>query len=181
MSNLTLGLDLGTNSIGWALIDEPGEEIIATGVRVFPEGVDRDQQGGEKSKSQTRRTARGTRRLLMRRSRRKRKLRSVLTEAGLLPRDEAALDELLAVNPYPLRTRICREKLGPFEIGRVLLHLNQRRGFLSNRKTDRGDKETKGMLADIGELSEAIRACAKCISMSLRQFGRNSNDIIQRS
>ena len=158
MSNLTLGLDLGTNSIGWALLDEPGKKIIATGVRVFPEGVDRDQQGGEKSKSQTRRTARGTRRLLMRRSRRKRKLRSVLTEAGLLPRDEAALDELLAVNPYPLRTRICREKLGPFEIGRVLLHLNQRRGFLSNRKTDRGDKETKGMLADIGELSEAIRA-----------------------
>ena len=58
---LTLGLDLGTNSIGWALLNEDQEKIVAAGVRVFPEGVDRDQQGGEKSKSQTRRVARGTR------------------------------------------------------------------------------------------------------------------------
>ena len=49
--SLTLGLDLGPTSIGWALIDEGREQVIATGVRVFPEGVDRDTAGGEKSRS----------------------------------------------------------------------------------------------------------------------------------
>jgi CRISPR-associated endonuclease Csn1 len=47
----TLGLDIGSASIGWALVDEEGKQIINAGVRVFPEGVDRDQKGGEKSKS----------------------------------------------------------------------------------------------------------------------------------
>ena len=47
-TNLTLGLDLGPNSIGWAVVDETQRKIVAAGVRVFPEGVDRDQQGGEK-------------------------------------------------------------------------------------------------------------------------------------
>ena len=64
MANLTLGLDVGCTSIGWALIDEEAERIVAVGVRVFPEGVDRDQQGGEKSKSQSRRDARSMRRQL---------------------------------------------------------------------------------------------------------------------
>ena len=35
----TLGLDLGPNSIGWALIDDKTNTIIATGVRIFQEGV----------------------------------------------------------------------------------------------------------------------------------------------
>ena len=47
----TLGLDIGTNSVGWALVTHDGAGIatglIAMGVRVFPEGVDRDQTGSE--------------------------------------------------------------------------------------------------------------------------------------
>src|SRR5262245_10016486 len=54
-SAYTLGLDLGPNSIGWSLVDEQSQRIVAAGVRVFPEGVDRDQQGGEHSKSEQRR------------------------------------------------------------------------------------------------------------------------------
>ena len=48
--------------------------------------------------------------------------------------------------------------MAPHEFGRVLLHLNQRRGFLSNRKKDRGDKEVQGMLAEINELAAAMAA-----------------------
>lgn len=59
---------------------------------------------------------------------------------------------LLDLDPYVLRCRAIHEQLEPYEIGRVLLHLNQRRGFLSNRKKDRGDKEVKGMLAEISQL-----------------------------
>ena len=71
----TLGLDLGPTSVGWALVDEDNPRLVAAGVRVFPEGVDRDQQGGEQSKNEQRRVARGMRRQITRRSRRKERLR----------------------------------------------------------------------------------------------------------
>ena len=157
MLDRALGLDLGPTSIGWALIDETSARILATGVRIFPEGVGRDQQGGEQSKSQARRTKRGMRRQIARRARRKRELRRLLADGGLLPNDPVELTALLAVNPYPLRARALDERLEPHELGRVLVHLNQRRGFLSNRKTDKARaKETKGMLAEISELAKAI-------------------------
>jgi CRISPR-associated endonuclease Csn1 len=157
VSSRTLGLDLGSNSIGWALVDEARTSIVAAGVRVLPEGVDRDQQGGEKSKSQTRRDARGARRQTARRARRKRKLRELLATYGLLPSNADDLERVLVANPYQLRFRALDETIQPHEIGRVLLHLNQRRGFLSNRKTDRSrERETKGMLAEMSDLANAI-------------------------
>lgn len=157
MAELTLGLDLGPNSLGWVLIDEQVGEIAAVGVRIFPEGVDRDQQGGEKSKTQSRRDARGMRRQIRRRVRRRRQLQRFLARAGLFPEDTEQRDRILALNPYELRRRALDEKLDPHEIGRVFLHLGQRRGFLSNRKTDKAKaSETKGMLKEIGDLAVAI-------------------------
>ncbi len=156
MSGVTLGLDVGSASVGWALVDENEGGVLASGVRVFPEGVDRDQQGGEKSKHQARREARGMRRQIARRSRRKKQLRDLLTSSGLLP-DNDNIQALLDKNPYALRRRGLDEELALHEFGRVLLHLNQRRGFQSNRKTDKPrEKETKGMLAEIGELQKSI-------------------------
>jgi CRISPR/Cas system Type II protein with McrA/HNH and RuvC-like nuclease domain len=38
-----LGLDLGTNSIGWALVDTSANKIISRGVRIFPEASQRHQ------------------------------------------------------------------------------------------------------------------------------------------
>ena len=56
MNSYTLGLDIGSNSIGWALINTGKKpSIIDIGVRVFPEGVDRDTKGLEKSKNAKRR------------------------------------------------------------------------------------------------------------------------------
>ncbi|HUW83140.1 MAG TPA: type II CRISPR RNA-guided endonuclease Cas9 [Phycisphaerae bacterium] len=159
MADLTLGLDIGTNSLGWALVDERGSRIVAAGVRVFPEGVDRDTQGGEKSKSAARRTARGMRRQLARRRRRRRHLREVLIQAALLPSRAVELGTLLSLNPYQLRRRGLDTPLEPYHFGRVLLHLNARRGFLSNRKTDRTRRtEVKGMLAEINDLAKEISA-----------------------
>jgi len=159
MDMVMLGLDMGVSSVGWALIDEGNKRIIATGVRVFPEGVDRDQQGGEKSKNETRRTARGARRQLARRARRKRQLRGILSDAGLLPDDPERLAQVLAANPYELRRRGLDEPLTPHEFGRAILHLGQRRGFLSNRKTDKvRAKETGDMKAEINALAGAIDA-----------------------
>ena len=161
LSRYTLGLDLGSNSIGWALVDEAGKQIIAAGVRVFPEGVERDKQGGEVSKNEQRRIARGMRRQVARRSRRKRLLRHALVKAGLLP--EVALlpaddpqrvawerEQFQQEDPYSLRRR-STDRLESHEIGRVLMHLNQRRGFLSNRKADRARKEEQSAI--LGEIS----------------------------
>ncbi len=175
----TLGLDLGSNSIGWALIDEEEESIVAAGVRVFPEGVDRDQKGGEKSKSQTRRVARGMRRQLARRARRRRELRALLTANALLPSDSGDLDNVLSLDPYALRSRALDDQLEPFEIGRILLHLNQHRGFLSNRKADRGqDKERKGMLAQIGELATNIETSE---SRTLGEYLAKINETLEHT
>ncbi|RIK84573.1 MAG: type II CRISPR RNA-guided endonuclease Cas9 [Planctomycetota bacterium] len=162
MGNRTLGLDLGANSIGWALVDTDENKILAAGVRVFPEGVDNFDTKKEKSKSEARRIARGMRRQIARRSRRKRKLREALVKAKLLPADPAEQQRLEGLDPYHLRRRALDEPLAPYELGRVLIHLNQRRGFLSNRKTDRERKaETKGMLAEISALEGKIKA-ANC-------------------
>jgi CRISPR-associated endonuclease Csn1 len=153
-----LGLDLGSSSIGWALIDAETDSIVARGVRIFPEGVDRDQKGGELSKNETRRVARGMRRQARRRAKRKRLLRKALILAKLLPESREEQVKLDLLNPYALRARAIREKLEPYELGRLLIHLNQRRGFLSNRKADRGNKkEASELLTQISELEAAIQ------------------------
>ncbi len=156
MPQVVLGLDLGPNSIGWALIRDDAEDpancgLIDAGVRVFPEGVDAFDTSKEKSRNESRRVARGMRRQVQRRNRRRRQLTAALIEAGLWPADVKSQEEFSKLDPYPLRKEAVERPLEPFEIGRVLLHLNQRRGFLSNRKKDRGDKEVQGMLAEIND------------------------------
>ncbi|MGC8639911.1 MAG: type II CRISPR RNA-guided endonuclease Cas9, partial [Isosphaeraceae bacterium] len=154
-----LGLDIGSNSIGWALVEQGATEvrIVAMGVRVFPEGVDRDQQGGEQSKSENRRLARGMRRQIARRARRKKILRGALVECGLYPEDKGRQLSLDRMDPYELRARALREPVTPHELGRVLLHLCQRRGFLSNRKTNsKKKKEDSETLQEMSELASEM-------------------------
>ncbi len=159
---MTLGLDLGANSIGWALIADVEKRIVASGVRVFPEGVDKFDTKKEKSKSEDRRMSRGMRRQTARRSRRKRLLRGGVVTAGLWPANLAEALRIGALDPYQLRRRGLDHALTPYEFGRALLHINQRRGFLSNRKQDRERKaEIKGMLAEINVLTGKINS-ANC-------------------
>jgi CRISPR-associated endonuclease Csn1 len=156
ISQATLGLDLGPNSIGWALIDEEAGKIIATGVRIFPEGVDNFDTAKEQSRSADRRMARAMRRQIARRARRRKRLREALIAMGLLPSGSVQFQELMGTNPYELRRRALDEQLTPHEIGRTLLHLTQRRGFLSNRKSDKKKADTKGLLAEISQLAGEI-------------------------
>lgn len=69
-----------------------------------------------------------------------------LTLAGFFPADDEARRALAALDPYELRTRALDEALPPAHLGRALFHLNQRRGFKSNRKTDRGRNDDAGMI-----------------------------------
>jgi len=157
--SINLGLDLGPNSIGWALVDDCFHRIVAAGVRIFPEGVDNFDSAKEASRNETRRIARGMRRQIRRRSMRKKILRQALIEAGLWPKDTAAQRALESQDPYALRARaidVNQPKLTKHELGRLLLHLNRRRGFLSNRKEKKADKEAQGMKAEIGTLAHEL-------------------------
>ena len=163
MAKTVLGLDLGPNSIGWALIrDDPENpancELIDLGVRVFSEGVDAFDTGKEASRNESRRIARGMRRQIARRSRRRRLLKEALIASNLYPADLDQQAELESLDPYELRARGISQPLTAHEFGRVLLHLNQRRGFLSIRKKDRGDSEVQGMLAEMSDLRKEMEA-----------------------
>jgi len=84
-----LGLDLGTNSLGWSiigLVDGEPARLVRAGVRVFEAGMDDSKgPGREESRNKTRRDARGHRRQLWRHQRRLLKLARLLQRFGLLP------------------------------------------------------------------------------------------------
>ncbi len=156
-----LGLDLGTNSIGWALWknqDGDPTDLIDMGVRIFSDGC--DAKSGE-SLAVTRRDARGMRRLRMRTKRRQNSLLHLLRQYELLPEDREAFKKVLdTTDPYKLRYEALRRGLTPYELGRILFQLGQRRGFKSNRKLSLQDdgseksKEEKESMKSIGNLKE---------------------------
>ena len=162
-----LGLDLGTNSIGWAVIDEDESCIEDAGVRIFQEGVVAKTIGTgdkEESRNATRRNSRQMRRQFYRKRLRKIKLLELLIHEQMCPLSIEELNawknwnpekkslmrtfpesplfmEWIRLNPYDLRARALHEEVTDNELGRIFYHLIQRRGFLSSRKVD--EKESK--------------------------------------
>lgn len=65
-----------------------------------------------------------------------------MAAAGLMPADPAEAKALELLDPYKLRAEGLDRDLPLTHFGRALFHLNQRRGFKSNLKTDRGDNES---------------------------------------
>lgn len=149
---IILGLDIGSNSVGSAWLDTERKEI-QLGVSVFPAGVDEQENKRGAPKNQARREKRSQRRNLARRSARKRNLRRLLTAAGLLPSAPEELDTLFKTNPWHLRRAGLSRVLSPHEFGRVLVHLNQRRGAVGI-ETDPEDPEE-------GKVKEGIDRLAK--------------------
>ncbi|MEZ4799311.1 MAG: type II CRISPR RNA-guided endonuclease Cas9 [Flavobacteriales bacterium] len=140
-----LGLDLGVASIGWAYTAEnEGEsKILGMGVRVIPlSSEERDEftKGNAISKNAKRRLKRGMRRNAYRRTMRKDLLKKALSELNMLPPSEL-FEAVSKMGIWELRSRAALEKISPQELGRVLYHINQKRGFKSSRKTEGQDGE----------------------------------------
>lgn len=180
-----LGIDLGTNSVGWAVIEREGDarRLVDKGVSIFQEGVARDQ-GVEKPAVQQRTEARALRRTYRRRRKRKIDLLRVLVRHELCPPltdeqldrwqshkkyplDDAFIawqrtDEASDKNPYRDRYRALTERLDMsveadrYALGRAFYHMAQRRGFLSNRK-DETEKSEGDVKQGIASLTEAMR------------------------
>ncbi|MGH6678670.1 MAG: type II CRISPR RNA-guided endonuclease Cas9, partial [Bradyrhizobium sp.] len=84
-------------------------------------------------------------------------LMGLLVKHGLMPADEAERKALEALDPYELRAKALDQPLPAHHIGRALFHLNQRRGFLSNRKTEKGDKESGAIKLAAGNLQKLMQ------------------------
>ncbi len=168
----SLGLDVGSNSVGSAWIDFQTGQITA-GVSVFPAGVDESEDKRGEPKNAKRRMTRQTRITLARRAARKRMLRLKLIDAGLLPKSATEFKKLLEeTDPWELRRKCLDTELKPHEFGRVLLHLAQRRGALGLKIVDESDEDGKAGAKDDGKVKAAISEVrAKMKARSARTFG----------
>ena len=149
-----LGLDVGANSLGWSVLkldtDDKPYKIENAGARIFSDG--REPKGHSTLKA-VRRTARSARRNRDRFKQRQTYLIKELEKAKLFPpeSDTATRHAIQKLDPLELRANALHEKLDPYHIGRALFHINQRRGFKSNRKDTseeaRSGKVSKSVMA----------------------------------
>jgi CRISPR-associated endonuclease Csn1 len=163
-----LGLDLGTNSIGWAIVDKEGNDfsLADKGVRIFSEGV-KSEKGIESSRAAERTAFRSARKIKFRRKLRKYETLKVLSKNNMCPLSIEEVEEWRKsgfkkyplnpeflkwlrtdedenINPYVFRDSASKQKVPLFELGRALYHIAQRRGFLSNRL----DQSAEGILEE---------------------------------
>ena len=190
MSKHVLGLDLGVGSIGWCLIalDEQGDpaEILGMGSRVVPLtnlGDDKAFSKGEAFTANQKRTARRTmRRGFARYQLRRYRLRRELEKVGMLP--DAALIQLPLLELWELRERAATagEHLTLPELGRVLCHINQKRGYRhvksdaaaivgdeGEKKKDSNSAYLAGIRANDEKLQDEHKTVGQYFAEQLRQ------------
>ncbi len=161
-----LGLDLGTNSIGWALVNMNTEKILGMGSRIIPMGTDKldYEKGVGITKNADRRTARTIRKMNKRYKLRRNKLLYILNELDmkpeqfqfkfgipeptkiqdleLLPIKKGTL-QLNSLQHYELRVKSLSNPIGLKELGKILYQFNQLRGYAGGNNEDdvKGKKE----------------------------------------
>lgn len=175
-----LGLDLGTNSIGWAITEQQDDNytLLDKGVDIFQEGVNRTKTG-EEPMVKIRTNARALRRHYFRRRLRKIELLKVLIANNFCPylsdqqldawrydKQYPLEDDFLlwlrsnnSDNPYADRFKSLtvvldlKKREDRYVLGRAFYHLSQRRGFLSNRKDSESsdDGKVKGAIKQLDE------------------------------
>lgn len=172
-----LGIDTGTNSLGWAIVEKKADEyhLLDKGVNIFQEGV-KIEKGIESSKAADRTAHKAARVRNYRIKLRKIRLLRILSDAHLCPPLSKAelsawrlkkeypkndlfmqwqgTDDESEKTPYAYRHKCLHECLDfnsmtdRYILGRAFYHMIQRRGFLSNRKDQSGD--------DTGKVKESI-------------------------
>ena len=167
MKKKILGLDLGVGSIGWALIeteDNQPKQILGMGSRIVPISKD-DNDQFSKGQAITKNADRTARRTARKGYNRYQMRRALLTQAlrnnNMLPE---RMDENI-IDLWKLRSDAATEghQLTLPQIGRVLYHINQKRGYKHSKADENGDsKQTKYVEAvnqrykDIQEVHQTI-------------------------
>lgn len=134
--NYSLGLDIGTTSCVWSVINLDKKRIEDLGVRIF-EGAENPKNG--QSLATPRREKRGMRKRLHRRRIRLNFLKQFFIQQKILSSQQ--IESLLAphknqINPYTVREKALSEKLTPEELFVALYHISKRRGYKSNSRTE---------------------------------------------
>lgn len=162
-NEMIVGLDLGSNSVGWAVVEMNGdklERIHGMGSRIIPMGDEKKEfeQGAKITKNAGRRQKRSMRRNNQRYKLRRTNLVKVLQAIGAWPEglgDPAKPGQrmLSASELYGLRAKAADEAITMEELGRVLYHMNQRRGY-----KDIGDlmDELQGKEAEMEEKDSKV-------------------------
>ncbi|WP_396601231.1 type II CRISPR RNA-guided endonuclease Cas9 [Algibacter sp. R77976] len=150
-----LGLDLGTASIGWALVkeaenEEETSEIIKLGVRVNPLSVDEKtdfEKGRPLSINADRTLKRGARRNLHRFKLRRKNLIELLLKENFIDKQTllAETGNSSTFETLAFRAKAVKEKIDLEAFARVLLAINKKRGYKSSRKAK---NEEEGSLID---------------------------------
>lgn len=164
-----LGLDLGSASIGWALItadaNNAPHSILGLGSRVVPLSTDDANEfakGNAISKNQKRTQRRTQRKGYDRYQLRRASLTLELRAMNMLP--DERLIKLAALDLWALRARAVAEQVSLPELGRILYHINQKRGYRHSRADENNDdkKQTEYVQAVNGRY-EAIRQRSQTI------------------
>ncbi|MBX6361888.1 MAG: type II CRISPR RNA-guided endonuclease Cas9 [Acidobacterium ailaaui] len=188
-----LGLDLGVSSIGWALIKEENEqptEIIGMGVRVIP--LDKDEKdeftkGNAITKNQKRTEKRSYRRSNYRYVLRRTALTKELKKHGMFDEN---LFKLPKLELWRLRSKAVTEQVSLKELGRILYHMNQKRGYQptkgeatddsqDNKKDTQHVKEIKNRYQQLKEENKTI-ARYFFEELSKNQFYRTKQQVFPR-
>lgn len=148
-----IGLDVGITSVGFAVIALDYEEnpwgIIRLGVRIF-DAAEHPKTGA--SLALPRREARSARRRLRRHQHRLFRIKKLLVDRKIITEENLAnLYEGELSDIYELRVKALDKIISNEELTRILLHLAQRRGFKSNRKSETNEKEAGKLLSAISE------------------------------
>ncbi len=151
-----LGLDLGTNSIGWALVcvddNNTPIKIEAMGSRIIPLGADdreQFQKGQTITKNQDRTIARTQRKGYNRKQLRKDELKKLLLDLNIFPSKQ--LLQLPSLELWKLRSVAASDSqnISPEQLGRIFYMLNQKRGYKSARTEANQDKKDTEYVAEV--------------------------------
>ncbi len=151
-----LGLDLGTNSIGWAVVnvDENMKpvSIESMGSRIVPLSPDDTNEftkGNAITKNQSRTDKRTARKRYDRYQLRREHLTAELRKLNMLPNER--LIKLPVLELWELRGKAASKghQLTLPEIGRVLYHINQKRGYKHAKSDENSDTKQKAYVAEV--------------------------------
>ncbi|HAI82520.1 MAG TPA: hypothetical protein DCL43_02535, partial [Chitinophagaceae bacterium] len=172
-----LGLDLGVTSIGWAIIEEEGSKkrILGMGSRIVPLGTDEKTEfstGNKISKNQSRTAKRTQRKGYDRYQQRRANLTKVLLANNMF---DEQLFKLAALELWSLRSKAVQERISLTELGRVLYHLNQKRGYKSSRTDANLDKKDTEYVATVKGRHQELKDSGLTIGQKFYQ-GLLSNE-----
>lgn len=177
-----LGLDIGTNSIGWCVLRLDGNDspigIVRAGSRIFSDGRNPKDLA---SLAATRRQARQARRRHDRVLKRQARFMNGLIRFGLMPAEDSARLALSAYDPYVLRAKGLDSPLTVEEFGRALYHLAKRRGFKSSRRDQKTDEKEAGKIKSAIENTRRKIEEAGCRTLGEYLAKRHSEGLTTRA